>query len=709
MTPSDTARLFTDDIHPRLFFGPDDIPALREKADREPCRLIRDEILKRAKDALTPGTDCYVDPSWDKAEMLKGFGGGQINGTGLAMHYLAFAYVLTGDDTWADEAIRIVMQFTNSSLSIDAAIENPEMAFESICHETFANNLTFVFDFCYERFSEEDRTTVHAYLRAVCEGYRKQFLYNPRGHKFGLGNNTFWRTFEKYVVTTAATWKPGEDGPELANIEGFLRRSIHRGVDEGGAIYEGPGYGWRDTEWLSYTAEVLRRMGAIDLWKDEPRFARIFEHWACLILPANRGQNNYCDAHRHKPDRPMVGMLLAARRLNEPVFQWVWEQLGGRGNPLGLGNAPTWFRWGLGQSLLWEEPEAEAKDPGSAGWPSSRTSGNAGVMVMRSAWDNDSLYASLLASTRYSGNNIHQQVDSGHFSLFALGEAFSVDSGYGDILGRYHSLMMPNGQEPIRAPHVFTHMFFGGRPEAFASDTYADYGRVNTGEQWNCHWAYRHMMLVKMPGVRPYLIVFDDMNVNPEHRMYRWQMNSEPGNVVEIDDAQERATITGKKNRLELAWSYPAKDTYPKDHWLELSATEIESFNWMAKHKPTGMGKRPQLRADLWGYNGELLSVLMPRLADEQSVPAERIFGTDQFGLVLDFGDFTDTVVASPVERRVDIGGMNGEASLAVVRRNTDGKCTCWAAADAFSMQIDGETKLDHTTDPLTLATATVS
>lgn len=701
---SATARLFADDIHPRLFFGPDDLPQLRQKAQRQPCRRTYDRILAGAEAAVSPASPSYVDPSASKEELLRGFGGGALNAAAFGLHCLAFAYVFTGEKRWAEAAIRIVMRFIGDPQSAAEAAANPEFMFGKICHETLANNLTFVYDFCYECFSEDERRTVKKYLRGVCAGYRATFLHHPRVHKFGLGNNTFWRTFEKYVVTMAACWTPAADEQEMPDILAFLRRSIHRGLDEGGAIYEGPGYGWRDSEWLSYMAEILYRMGAIDLWRDEPRFARMFRQWAYLVLPGERGQNDYCDAHRLRPDRPMVGMLLAAKRLDEPVFQWIWQQLGGRSKTPDAQVPPGRFCWALGQSLLWEDPKADVHDPGAAGWPGARGSGNAGVMVMRSGWTDDDAYASLLASTRDSGNNIHQQVDAGHFSFFALGEAFSVDSGYGDILGRYHSVMMPNAAEPTRAPHTFGQMFFGGRPAAFAAGKHADYARVNIGEQWECHWAYRHMLLVKAPGASPCLVLLDNVNFGSAHRMYRWQMNSEPGNVVETHDDQERAVVTGKRHRVEVAWAYPEPGAYPKDHWLELRAAEIDSFNWLAKRDPTGMGPRPQLHADLWGYNGQLLSLLVPRRREEAPVVAQRIFGADQFGLVVQFGEVTDTITASPVNRRLDIGGMAGEASIAVARRDASGACLYWAAADAYALSIDGETVLDHQPDPVTLA-----
>jgi len=339
-----------------------------------------------------------------------------------------------------------------------------------ICHATLGGQVTIAYDLVFDVLSASEQETTRTFLREhVVSHYRPERLHNPKDHLWGLGGNIMWRNLEKYVLALAATYEP-QDDDELRRIDALLRASLRLGMDEGGALYEGPGYGWRDAEWLSFMAEVLRRMGVVDLWAEESRFANLFRHWVHLILPGNRGQNNVCDAGHHHNGRPPLGLLLAARRMGEPVFQWAWERLGGRGQLDGVdAPAPECFPMHLGPTVLWEEDGAQALRPDEAGWPPSRSSGAFGFMTMRSGWTDEDVHFSLHASSRTPGCFIHQHVDAGHFTLFAFDEAFSVDSGYGDILGRYHSVMMPGGKEPSRAPDGFDHMFFGGRPQAFAA------------------------------------------------------------------------------------------------------------------------------------------------------------------------------------------------------------------------------------------------
>ena len=77
-----------------------------------------------------------------------------------------------------------------------------------------------------------------------------------------------------------------------------------------------------------------------------------------------------------------------------------------------------------------------------------------------------------------------------------------------------------------------------------------------------------------------------------------------------------------------------------------------------------------------------------------------------QFGLVLKLGSVTDTIIASP-RRHIEISGVTGEASLAVIRRDGKGNVLWWTAADAFALAVDGRTVASRTGTATTLAEAT--
>jgi hypothetical protein len=80
----------------------------------------------------------------------------------------------------------------------------------------------------------------------------------------------------------------------------------------------------------------------------------------------------------------------------------------------------------------------------------------------------------------------------------------------------------------------------------------------------------------------------------------------------------------------------------------------------------------------------------MPRRQGQPEVRIERLCDPTHFGMVIHWGDVTDTIIASPGDRNLALGGMSGEATLALARRNQAGEVVWWAAADAWALNVDG-------------------
>lgn len=689
MNNSETAELFATGIHPRILFGPPDAPRLREK--------IKSGIPGRAMAEITRRCQCCRDPADAKFVQINADGEYLKGDASAALHCLGFAYALSGDESLAREGIAIIKALAKPRTSD----KNKKAASGALGGE-----LPLAYDLFYSVMNAEDRNQVATYLRdGVIRPYQEAILKKP---VWGLGVNTFIWHFPPYVLALAAVFEPDKDTDAMRQCASLARRSLHLGVDDGGAIGEGPSYGWCDAMALTMVALILRRAGIADLWEEEPRFREMLRHWAYLILPGQRGQNTIGDAWRFAGgERPWWPQLILARQTGDPVLQWIWEQMAGRGPHKVLGNAPERFEK-IGYAALWEDDDALSRTPGQEGWPLAKTSGDYGVTVMRSGWDDDDLYFSLLAAGRAPGCYIHQHVDAGHFCLFAMNEAFSIDTGYGDSAGCYHSVMMPAGREPPSAPKDFDAEDYGGRTEAFAAEPAASYGRVNIGHQWDCHWNYRHALMVAAPGADPYLILLDNVNYRDGYCHYEWLINSEPGNRIETDNEAARAVIHGAEHRLEIAWAYPGADDYPQPHRIELGHDIIDSFpighrncdvNYFfgtaGKQRPMGgarwgAGNRPRLKAMLWGFNGMLLSALVPRRKNSATIQTERIAAVGHFGLIVRHGETTDTIVAAPVDRYLDLAGIRGEATLAMTRRNANGDLVWWAAADAYELSIGG-------------------
>lgn len=621
-------------------------------------------------------------------------------------------YAMTGEQRWAHrviEALRVVA--------------SPGSAVGSVSEATLDGSIADAYDILSPLMNDADRSLVRAYLRRGIDLYRQHILTRPV--QWGIGTNIFLHEFYNYVGAIAAAYQHDTDEQLLREAVGLARRALHAGVDEGGCIGEGPSYGVTDAWTLTFAAEVFQRAGVADFWHEEPRFVNLMRHWTHLMMPGKRGQESMSDSWRAHAGRPFWPALVFARRLNDPTALWVWEGMQGRSPNGTLGPAPECFYFFPGYVALYEDDDTPPQRPSGSAWPTARNSGRFGSINMRSGWGDDDISFTLLAAGRSPGCIIHQHFDAGHFSLCALNEVFSIDTGYGDIQGRYHSLVMPEGEEATGWTRQFANVFPGGRVEAFAHGKAADYARVDVHEQWQCRWALRHAMLVRSPvgdGVEPYIVIFDDYNKASDYARYLWLLNTEPGNRVVLDHAAKRASIHGKVNRLDLAWSVPDPGDYPIRHTIELETDEIDSF--ALPHRPNdvsyftgdsgqerkegnarwGAGVRPRLKVWLGGQNGLMLSALMPRRAGTPPLPVKMVQTRGQFGMTIDHGSVTDTILVAPIHRSLHTAGVDAEATMVVARRDKAGKLIWWCAADTYAATIDGHDVLHRRPEAVALA-----
>ena len=679
--------LFTEGVHPRIFFGPGDVAALRDKVKGGIAAAAFQRLIEQCEGFCDPSSDGYVD--------LTACGEGPL--PARQARPLAFAYTLTGDSRWKDRALELMRRIAARGVA-------DRHGHSSIPPDAFP----VAYDMLHDEMSDEDRRRAGEFIRSEVEKFKTDFLGHPERHVWLLGTNPPLASLLFFSYWIAAAYEPQRDAETMRQYADMMRRSMHLGIDEGGAIGEGPNYGLMDAFRWVIPAEIFYRAGVADFWTEEPRMLAMLRWWAYLMLPGRREVNPIHDAVRASGFPPFPH-LLGARRTGDPLLQWIWQTLGGR-PPIGPESTHPYaylhnISGNLDLIILWEEDDAEARPPGPAGCPLHYHSGDFGVNVLRGGWEDDSLYFSLLASGRTPGVQIHQHVDGGHFSLFAMKEAFSIDTGYGDIQARYHSVVMPVGKEPPTSPLDFDNSYAGGRTELFAPGRLVDYCKVDLSWQWDCFWNHRHALVVRVPGAEPYVVLLDNINYRNEWCFYDWLMQSEPGNRIELDPAAVRATVFGRENRMEVVFSYPREGEYDPSHRMELYADEIDShpLDHVAPAKRLGIGVRPRLIARLWGANGQMLTALVPRRAGQAPVAAERLGGPMQFGLRIDHGGSIDTIIANPIDRALKLEGIAGEAAVAFVRRDRNGKVLHAAAADAFALSIDNRPVLPRSGRPCTL------
>jgi len=684
-----------------LFVSTAEWDDVRQRATNGLMRQVADELQRRCSEYMDPSCDLYTAIKEANPEPLAQWRSGSANHRAGPLADFATVFMLTGQNEYL-EAAEQLMRAVLADQQTQAQASNP-MA------DALGGDLPLAFDFLADSLPTSLHTQVAGYLRHhVVQRFSECVLDSPQPRREGLGVNVFWHDAVVYAWALGAVYDPDLDGPAINQLADLVRRAVHLGIDEAGVIGEGPNYGRYDLFRWCTIAEILRRLGIADLW-EEPRLHQALRQWSYLFVSKQRIQA-FQDATESFKQAGCYAHLLGARRYNDPLLQDTYERLGGRDATADMGVSPMNLDT-LWCVLLWDRNNAKAATPKAMDLPLQQAPGAFGLTVLRSGWDDDDLRLSVHAAGRTSGVFIHQHVDAGHFCLNALGEAFSIDSGYGDKAGRFHSVMMPEGAEAPGTPQGVGNFWFGGHIEYYAAETNTACVGVNIARPWNCLWNCRHFLLIDAPGTEPYVVILDDVNYQNEYGFYDFLINTGPDNRIEVDPAAStRATIHGVRNRLEVAFGSPDPALYPIPHVIELSHDRIDSnpLHHLGAGKRLGAGLRPRLCTRLWGYNGRLLTALIPRRADQAPVAIQTFTKNVQFGLSLNFGDMQDDIIVNPTDQGIDACGMKGESLIAVVRRNRRDQA-CWSAAvRGYMLEVDGNVILPRQGNKQTLTEKTI-
>lgn len=701
-------RLFAKNFHPRIFFGAEDVAGLRAKAKHPRLQEVLKQVLQRCEGYCTPSDPAWINTEVDRTALIgAGAGCGHL---WRKLPDLLLAGVVTDDPRWNNKLADILRNISTRPEPIKATIfsgtgDHSLLGVLGEKHKSVVSQcgiIPLMHDLLYNALSPADQAASERYIeREIVEPFLQYLLGSGTIRRLGLGVNINWWEFFSCVFALAAIYDAADPRHRagLEMVADLVRRGIHLGADETGIIGEGPFYGRIEIfAWLT-TGEILRRAGICDLWQEEPRLHKLMKAWHYYALPGRGEILDHADTPRKSSayGAAMLTALLHAQRTNDNTYQLLWEQLS-EGNAhltdilASLGPLGFW---------LWYEPPPPIPTPKIPELPLALGGGRYGLHIFRSSWDSGALYFALFGAGRDPGTFIHQHADAGHFALFALGEAFCAGHGYGHTDSKYHSVLQIQGKELPDAPGKVGQTWRGGHNRAFHAGRLADYAAVDLAWQWCAHWYFRHALVVRAPGAEPYVLLLDNCNYKDDWQHYDWLCQVEPGCRVELKPDELLATIHGKKNRLELAWAHFRATDYPKPHRLELLTDEVESPYPKTDWRNNGPYQR--LIARLHGYNGVLLAALLPRRAGTAPVTVERLTGHCEFGLRLQHGAVTDTVVASPIDRRITIGGIEAEATLALVRQDASGRVTYAAGADAFHLSFQGETFLCRRGEPETL------
>lgn len=283
-----------------------------------------------------------------------------------------------------------------------------------------------VFSLLRDRFSQAEAAEVVSYFepyfyRALT--YRYDGLRHP-GHNFApIG-------FGGAALLALASWP---DIPEarravlrevLAWAVAYARFTLDTVGGKDGAAVEGSAYGSASLYYLALFAEGLRRSCRIDLFS-HPTWSRFVRYLLLETLPGGGAFNNFND-NDYQTD--VSFWPLVARRSGDAAGDLIWRDHLQADPHGGFAIRPQAFCT-LPYELLFREPGHDALTPAQLGMPTVRFFRDQHHWVARTGWERKDLHVSFQCTRGRPGG--HSQRDRLNFTLYALGEHFAIDSGYG--------------------------------------------------------------------------------------------------------------------------------------------------------------------------------------------------------------------------------------------------------------------------------------
>jgi len=474
--------------HPSLFFGPEDLPAIRA-GTRATAWLAQTEVglMQEAERMLALPTDPYP---------LLTAGPG-IAGRALQQRVglLAFAGHLSGDQRYFDKAKAILLAATRQT--------------DPRSHEDWKTHLQYSdaaqafaigYDWLAATMTEGERAEVRGELLAFGQLiYEDESCWgNPDPGVSSCNHNAV-----QFGALGLVALALGDQPEWLARATDRVRAYLRYFADTSGYATEGHDY-------MSYGllgtlpfATALQRHGGPDLIAEQPVFPLISNQILWKLLPFEGRMLAMNDNNENACTATVVYTML---RYRQPIHLWAWLESargvrseGGTVGSLRKGlSAPFLFLWAKQYQPL------EPTGPAGQNLPLGHAFAS-GRVFLRSSWtEPEAAHVSFTSGFDFHRGHNHQ--DENAVTLYALGEGFLIDSGYQPSGSRSHNTLRSiDGAEQV--PNS------SGRLLAYREDPHGAFLRGQAPEAYD--WAKsvvghfdRKVYFVR--GPQPYLIWRDD-------------------------------------------------------------------------------------------------------------------------------------------------------------------------------------------------------
>ncbi len=508
---------------PALWFCQDDLPRLRATVQQGPEAEVWQYLRERAENLCNPESRDYADPDsvarrpdppW-RVQILGHYFGRRLSDW---METLGFAYQITGDARFARHGV----------LLLDAAarqlpVTDPEIAAGFAgARGDIMRGLAIGYDWLGEAMTPEQRAawaeTSAGYVRnMVAEVSRERIWWRPYHNFMGVAMGA-----AGMLSLSLQDFYPEEASEWTACCADAIDLWFRSGFDARGAYVEGTSYGIYGLSNALRFADALRQTGGRDLLQ-HPRLQGVPGFYAMSLLPGEPIFDARNNANYSGFGDPTL--LLLADAHQNGLARWLWE------------------RAGTGRSafqIVWAN-QVPPVEPREAGQPLAQLFEGRGLGIWRTGWESGDVMFSIEAGPYYPVT--HNQADEGHFTLYGLGQRWSIDSGYGNTGlagGRdqtvAHNCVLIDGQGMARSG---AGRGTSGRLVEYHDGPQYGYALADATEAYcrNQHdepgavvqWARRHALFLRPSDAAPaYAVVLDDIRKDDQVREYTWMMHT-PG------------------------------------------------------------------------------------------------------------------------------------------------------------------------------------
>lgn len=649
------------------------------------------ELRRRCDELSDPNAPKYLNPDDLESRWWKSrIGNKQLV---VAVWDLAMAANVFAAPAYAEKAVRILdllVEHNMAENSGGSCYGRPyKNWFGGLDASHASESLGIALALLAPHLDEPHGRTIAAYLARLVESLAERNAALDDDDRPVLINATVMgKVGEGEGALALARWGVIEIEPHLARARRAALQYLDEGGHEDGILVEGPMYGFACLKHISILGAMLAQRGDPGIWESDG-WDRIVAAYASQMIPCDGTLNMLNDGY---PPRLTSWLLAAARHRRNGLARWLWERIV---QPLGerRWDAPVawdhigapWWNGLAPHAMMSYDPDVGPQAPDAKGLAPTRHFAVRGVVDVRTGWEEGDFFLTMTCCPDIRWRNRvhrqHAQAGRGHFSLYALGERFLTDVGYGNevLSGSTEVLRLGHTGEAHSVPEVNGAMQrCTTLAEGFSDvmlESWAPLARMQFAACYeHCQQASRTIAVVPDASGAPlYVVVHDFMSLAPGGTTLSSLFQVDAGSTEQIVE-REIVDLTGERlgNRCRL----------------------ITSANRPGRFMADEFAGHPRLRFQFQDSSLNTISLLVPYRADEEPPVFRRGPADNNPGFVgsLAFRGVSDLLVLSVVDGLAG-DGLQTDAAFALVRRGDPPRLI---VVDGSKVSLDGQVLLDE-------------